>query len=73
MKYIGSHEKMDVEEVFIPKSQCYHVISIIQGLYSCMHGESKTFTPSVGSKTILSISKESMFTVDGGDEVVDYE
>lgn len=22
-------EKMDVEEVFIPKSQCYHVISII--------------------------------------------
>ena len=25
-------EKMDVEEVFIPESQCYHVVSIIQGL-----------------------------------------
>lgn len=38
-----------------------------------MHGESKTFTPNVGSKIILSICKESVFTVDGGDEAVDYE
>ena len=27
-------EKMDVEEVFIPESQCSYVVSIIQGLYS---------------------------------------
>ena len=28
----GECEKMDVEEVFIPESQCYHVVSIVQGL-----------------------------------------
>ena len=24
-------DKMDVDEVFIPESQCYHVVSIMQG------------------------------------------